>query len=88
MSATTTESMMKLTIEAGPLLFQFTSKTHWVNKGASWYRSVPKHRHITVDSLGRICAHGIDFTRAETEGTYPISVYAIDRDPNDAFKIA
>lgn len=61
-------------------LFRFDSKAQWVNKAASWYRTSghPLRRTIAIDAQGRVCTCGVEFSRAETEGTYPIVVYLID----------
>lgn len=70
-------------IQTGELLFQFDSEQQWVNKGRSWYATsgVATCDTVAIDRAGRICTRGKHFMRAEKEGTYPISVYAIDDDP-------
>ena len=67
-------------MQLGPELFRFESMQEWVNKGRSWYATCGYHINdlITLDAVGRVVRRGAHFSRAEEEGAYPVSVYAID----------
>jgi len=66
-----------LTVTVGEFLFEFDNHSEWRNKAASWFRKlkVSSDDVICVDSAGRICLCGKQFSRAATEGTFPIKVY-------------
>lgn len=72
-------------ISVGPLLFEFRSESHWVNKAASWFggTGLRENEYVCIDAWGRICTRGAEFMRAEKQGTYPIKVYAIEQEPTN-----
>ncbi len=67
-------------IVVGEKLFEFASQIEWVNKAKSWYANsgVATCDTVAVDERGRICTRGKHFMRADEQGAYPISVYAVD----------
>ena len=67
---------MKIEIQ-GEEMFRFTSKQQWINKAKSWFRECGVKKYICVDSIGRVCEKGLEFSRAEDENTYPIVVYKL-----------
>ncbi len=70
------------TVNFGPALFTFNSFNGWVNRAQRAWKlaGVPSHRTVCVDSAGRVCAMGKDFMLARDEGTFPVTVYAINAD--------
>lgn len=71
---------MEITVKLKREMFAFSSKSQWINKARSWFAicGVPKSRYIAIDAAGRICVSGKEFTRAQDESTYPVTVYEID----------
>jgi hypothetical protein len=61
-------------------MFRFENKQHWINKAQSWFREsgVKSGHYICIDSFGRVCEKGLEFSRAEKELTYPIIVYELE----------
>lgn len=66
----------------GAPLFSFDSLQQWINKGRSWYATCGfgEYDIVTLDAIGRVVKKGAEFTRADREGTYPITVYPINPD--------
>jgi hypothetical protein len=71
------EERILIELNVGAKLFEFSSEAQWVGKGKSWYANCGTRDHVTIDARGRICTRGEHFHRAELDGTYPLSVYAI-----------
>lgn len=67
-------------IQVGPELFRFESHQQWVNKARSWYATCgySSRKLVAIDAAGRIVVSGLEFSRAEAEGTFPVSVHPID----------
>ena len=80
------EGMNRLCIEVGTELFRFESKQQWVDKAQGWFRHAVEEQRIypgdflCVDARGRLCLRGEHFSRAESDSSYPVVVYAADRD--------
>lgn len=74
--------MNKVTVTLGEKLFEFSSKQDWVNKGPRIWRihQATNGRAISIDAKGRICQCGAEFSRAEKDDAYPISVYRVQPD--------
>jgi hypothetical protein len=72
--------VMNIDISVECEMFRFNSKQQWVNKAQSWFREcgVRRGHYICLDSIGRVCEKGLEFSRAETENTYPIVVYKLN----------
>jgi len=70
-------------IKVGKKLFQFENFNQWVNKASSWYgmTGLPRHRYISLDSVGNICVSGKEFMWARDNGAFPVSVYDIESAP-------
>lgn len=71
-------------IELDRELFVFHSMQDWVDDGREWYaacaaRGVLVYDTIAIDAVGRVVRSGREFRIANEEGTYPITVYALDR---------
>lgn len=71
--------MPTVNIQLGDYLFCFTSKQDWINHARSRFAccGVPRGKYIAIDAVGRVCEKGLEFSRAENEGTYPITVYKL-----------
>lgn len=69
--------MSKQTIMLGKKLFEFSSKTDWINVANQCWKANNVHVNNTtcVDQLGRICTMGLHFAEAERDNAYPIEVY-------------
>lgn len=67
----------KLNITVGQMLFSFHSFQDWVKTAQDKFQaaSVSARDVICVDSEGRICCSGKEFSRAENEKTFPVWVY-------------
>lgn len=81
------EVLMSITnIEHGEKLFEFTSKSDWIEKGNRiWrYHKVLDEETICIDQLGRICCWGKHFDNAERENAYPIEVFRLRSDMNQS----
>lgn len=61
----------------GRELCTFDSQSKWVNKASSWLGVYPEGYFVCLDSLGRVCDRGGDFQRAEDDGAFPVTAYAI-----------
>lgn len=70
---------MKLTIEVGDALFEFTSFQNWVNTARRKFEraGVKGYEVICLDTKGRICERGLHFKVARDDGSFPVTVYAI-----------
>ena len=66
-----------IALHLGEMVFQFRDKQSWINAGPEIWRrnSISNNSGICIDAKGRICERGEHFSRAETDGSYPISVY-------------
>lgn len=71
--------MPRVNVELGEELFSFSSKQDWINKARSKFAccGVPRGQYICIDAAGRVCTKGLEFMRAEQEGTYPVTVYKL-----------
>ena len=71
--------MPKVNVQLGDELFSFSSKQDWVNKAKSRFAAcgLPRGHYICIDAVGRVCAKGAEFMRAEDEDTYPVTVYRL-----------
>jgi hypothetical protein len=69
--------MSKQTIMLGKKLFQFSSKTDWINGASRIWRlhEVTADNTTCVDQLGRIYTMGLHFAEAERDDAYPIEVF-------------
>ena len=65
------------------VLFEFTSLDDWAARARRLFArcGVAASQAVCLDAAGRVCTHGTHFHRAEREGRYPITVYAIDPPP-------
>lgn len=70
----------------GRKLFQFPSKTFWINVADQCWKANNVHVNDTtcVDKLGRICTTGLHFAEAERDNAYPIEVYMTRPEPEPA----
>lgn len=74
----------QLPVTLGPALFGFDSFDHWCDTAQRIYREFYEgtgkalHDTLALDRAGRVCATGREYMRARDEGTYPVTVYAID----------
>lgn len=70
--------MNEITIKVGKQLFSFASFTNWCNTAKRKFRKagVSSLDTVCVDAKGRLCTSGKEFTRAEREDTFPVTVYA------------
>jgi hypothetical protein len=61
----------------GKKLFEFSSKTDWINGASRIWRlhEVTADNTTCVDQLGRICTMGLHFAEAERDDAYPIEVF-------------
>lgn len=69
-------------IKTGKKLFQFDSKTAWID-GAQriWkFHQVRADNTVCIDQLGRICSIGAHFEAARRDNAYPIEVFMLRDD--------
>lgn len=52
-----------------PVFREFTDFNHWVAKASTWVRG-----GVCIDATGRLLANGADFQRAQSEGTFPVTI--------------
>lgn len=66
-------------VDLGPLLFEFRSYQHWVNKARSWFSSCGESGRNTLclDAKNRICLIGKHFMQARDENAFPVRVYCM-----------
>jgi len=71
--------MSQITLEVGPLLWQWATFDNWCDTAARMFRFHEVHGSdvVCVDSKGRVCAIGKHFMTARDEGAFPVSVYAV-----------
>jgi len=76
------EKMNTIAVQLGQKLFEFASKQDWINRGQRIWRvhRATDGRALAIDTKGRICQMGAHFSRAENDGSYPISVYRVQPD--------
>lgn len=74
--------MNAVTVTLGERLFEFSSRQDWINKGPRIWRThqATDGRAISIDAKGRVCQCGAEFTRAERDGAYPVTVYRVQPD--------
>ena len=67
-------------------LFSFQSEQDWINKAKSRYANcgVPRGQYITVDANGHVMHMGKCFKAATRAGAYPVTVYELQTNWNDA----
>ena len=64
----------------GTLVFEITSKRHWINAFPGAIPELPKaEKYIWVDVKGNTATCGEDFMTAEEYQTYPIKIYLLQR---------
>lgn len=70
---------MKKEIYVSEKLFEFTDYQDWIVNGRDKFKNSDTtiFNTICIDSLGRICRSGKDFSTAANENTYPIEVFLI-----------
>ncbi|MDR6844486.1 hypothetical protein [Flavobacterium granuli] len=62
------------------LVFEITSKRHWINAFPGAIPELPKtEKYIWIDSKGNTANCGEDFMKADSAGTYPVKVYLLQR---------
>lgn len=76
-------------VNLGPMLFKFDSFSGWVSGAQRAWKAagVRSDDTVCVDSAGRICRIGRDFTRARDEGRFPVSVYLMREDMAQTYDI-
>lgn len=74
-----------VTIENVNKVFIFKSYSDWSNNAQKRFKKhkVALYETICVDSINRLCISGADFSSAESENTYPITVYKYAGDHDD-----
>jgi hypothetical protein len=62
------------------LVFEITSKRHWINAFPGAIPELPKtEKYIWIDAKGNSATCGEDFMKADGDETYPIKVYLLQR---------
>jgi hypothetical protein len=70
----------KVMVWVGEVMFQFKSYRDWYDNAQNWFNDIGKRNHqfICIDCAGRVCTTGQHSRRADDDGTFPITVYAIE----------
>lgn len=64
----------------GKLVFEIHSKNHWINSFPGAIPNLPmSEQYLWIDNNGNIATCGEDFMYAETEDSYPIKIYHLQR---------
>ena len=75
--------MIKFEIKFDKELFRFSSFDNWVKTAGEKFDVALEKENlirpdlICIDTVGRICAYGLHFQRAEDEKTFPAICYKI-----------
>ena len=71
---------VQIKLNVGPELFRFESRHAWIHMAPRCFEKLGATTWdtICIDAAGRVCNIGKQFSRAEEEGTYPITCYWID----------
>ena len=75
--------MIKFEIKFDKELFRFSSFDNWVKTAGEKFDVALEKENlirpdlICIDTVGRICAYGLHFQRAEDEKTFPVICYKI-----------
>lgn len=72
--------MNALTINVGPLLWEWHSFDNWCDTAARSFRfyQVRGCDVVCLDTKGRVCAVGKHFMTARDDGSFPVKVYAVE----------
>lgn len=77
---------IELTVELGPLLFEFKTFNDWRDNASRLFRD---HRStgdqcLCIDAKGRVCGWGTHFSKADAEKAFPVKVYLLRGDMREA----
>ena len=62
------------------LVFEIKSKRHWINSFPGALPKIPMvEKFISIDKNGNSANVGSDFMEAETQDSYPIKIYLLER---------
>jgi hypothetical protein len=79
-----------ISVQVGKKLFSFSTHLDWVNTAQRKFAAngVNSGMVICVDQQGRLLKKGLEFSRADKDGAFPVDVYlalTADSDLHDRF---